>query len=871
MIVVLGRRQANGRPLGVIGSGGLAPTAVTNLNVGMASSTTLPVTFTAASGSALIAYSGFTSPHGSSTWTQNSASFTSTGGTFVGLAPSTSYDLRIVASNAYGLSTTDNLVGSSTSTASATSFSVALSTAGGAPSAPVQILVTPSSGAWPSGEVITPSVTGLAGSFDNASLIGTGKASVVFNFTPVSAPGTLGSFNVSATGMLNSSGAQSYAITAVSASGTANRFDALFPVSATTIGTAQTLSISPNGAWPPSAGSITLAVSKGTGNFPDGATANYSPASTTPVAIRYQPTAAGEHAIRCSNTAALYAPYPSPLNVFAVSSGTAQTITANLVFGDQAAHQRDTVSGNPSGFSFSWARGWGEVPINITALGGATNCLWIKLVDALSSGATTMLGTGTYLNAAPVQVYGPLSGTGRLTLLLPAGPYHYFAEIATDAAFTNPIRLANRFSVGVVFGVASRSFECGVGQAYAQSGGAVSTTYAKAVTFGSYDYRYPADSGWFRNDGVSGDPYQYHYGNTSSSGSMELGRIVEAQLGVVCGIAGMLSSTGGGLDQFVGHDGSLSYGFQGTMSYACGGKFRYFWGATNSWDGVDSNYPTESLAENRIRYKAAVDWIARNYPACAVIGWCSASGIFGGDGSRPEGFTRNTCIFLNEIEPVNPMVVSKETYNWNEYANNHATMAARMQYVRSSARLIFATETAAMGGNQTQNRGPTLSASATISSGSRVIRFPFKLHGGTALQGVKILFNNSTFSYNPASAGDIASLFALYPSGGYAGAAGTPGKTIKITGAAINATAPPPGADGTIDVTLAGASGITYGDGTTDVMPSTMTAHFASDFGQSTGGVPAGEATVLCDDRTDFGIGMGWHMRPKQDIMIKTV
>jgi len=130
----------------------------------------------------------------------------------------------------------------------------------------------------------------------------------------------------------------------------------VFGVSSGPVGTAQTLSLPPNGLWPAQAGTITAAVAKGAGTFPDGATASYTPGSATPVTIRYQPSAAGEHAISLTNTAGLYVPYAAPLNAFAVSSGAAQTIAANTVFEDQACHQRDVTSGIPNGFSFSWPR-----------------------------------------------------------------------------------------------------------------------------------------------------------------------------------------------------------------------------------------------------------------------------------------------------------------------------------------------------------------------------------------------------------------------------------------------------------------------------------------------------------------------------------
>ena len=252
------------------------------------------------------------------------------------------------------------------------------------------------------------------------------------------------------------------------------------------------------------------------------------------------------------------------------------------------------------------------------------------------------------------------------------------------------------------------------------------------------------------------------------------------------------------MDSMINHDGSLTYAFHDTVFASCGGKFRYLWVATGNWDGTDAAYPTETHAENRTRYFAAIDWIASNFPACAVIGWVtSASGYYGGDGSRPEGYTRNQMVFLNEIEPVNPMVVSKESYNWNEFYGGHSTMGAREQYVRSSLRLMFAAETTAFGGLQTADRGPTLAATGTIAAGSRIIQIPYTLHGGTALVAVGIDFANPGFTYGPATNSELATLFTVYQAGGYSGN----GQAIKIDSVAINDGAK------TIDLSLTGASG----------------------------------------------------------------
>ncbi len=394
------------------------------------------------------------------------------------------------------------------------------------------------------------------------------------------------------------------------------------------------------------------------------------------------------------------------------------------------------------------------------------------------------------------------------------------------------------------------------------------TTYKKTATWVGFDYRYSdVDSGWYLHDGVTADPYQYHYGEASSSGAQEIGRLVESQLGVCVGIAGN-SATGGGLDSMVNHDGSLTGAFAGTVGAATGSKFRYFWMATGGWDGVDGTYPSETHAEVRTRAFGAVDWIARNFPSCAVIGWVTgASGIFGSDGSRAVGYTRNQMIIMNEIEPSNPMVVSKENYSWNEYNQSHATMSARVEYVRPGFRKLMAAEVTAMGGLQSGARGPTLAGSGTFKASARVISIPYTLpSGASALQTIGLTHNNpNPVSINGATAQEIAGLFAVYGSGGYQGN----GTAIKIDSAVINAVAK------TIDLSLTGPSGVTYADGTTGAVPSGFSIQFAADFGASNNALApgSGRTAVITDDRIDTanGIPYGWHMLPALDIAISTV
>ncbi len=117
-MTILSRRRLNGKAYNVTtgSGGGSAPGQVGSLAAGTATASTIPVTYTAASGAT--SYQGYTSPHGAGTWTLNAGTFGATGGTFSGLAATTDYDLRVVASNTYGSSTTDLLTGVTTTSAS---------------------------------------------------------------------------------------------------------------------------------------------------------------------------------------------------------------------------------------------------------------------------------------------------------------------------------------------------------------------------------------------------------------------------------------------------------------------------------------------------------------------------------------------------------------------------------------------------------------------------------------------------------------------------------------------------------------------------------------------------------------------------------
>ena len=114
------------------------------------------------------------------------------------------------------------------------------------------------------------------------------------------------------------------------------------------------------------------------------------------------------------------------------------------------------------------------------------------------------------------------------------------------------------------------------------------------------------------------------------------------------------------------------------------------------------------------------------------------------------------------------------------------------------------------------------------------------------------------YSKDTASATDLASLFAVYPKGGFSKATGALGTPIQITGVSIDASY--------IYLTLAANA------------TAAMTVHYASDFGVSggtglVGSQPGSEGlvTILGDDLDPLKIGIGQSLFSQLDITISVV
>lgn len=866
----------------------IAPSPVGGLVPATPTALTIPVTYTAANGTAPITYIGYTSPHAAGAWTQNGGTFSATGGTFTGLAAATRYDLRIVASNSAGSSTTDLTTGISTAQSATAptqvgSFAAATPTAftipvtytaalGTAPVAYVGYSSPHSANTW----------TQNSGSFSSTGGSYVGLSPTTSYDLRIIASNSAGS---STTELLIGTSTTS----APSFTGAANRYDIVPNKSVVASLSPVTITAYPNGKW--SGETITPTAVSGNGTFSPTSFATPSGSSAS-VSFTYTPSVVGEHAIAATNSGALYNPYSAPLNVYSAGSGVARNIAVSIASGlDPQPRQFDTLLGVANGFSFSGAKGWGSVSINLSAIDGATDGLWIRLYDADSAGATTAVGSGTALNPTPVQVYGPVSTTGTKSLLLPASTYLYLADIATDPAFTNPVRIPQRFAVWLGMGLLGRSQEAGIAWWWCDTLAPTGETFNKVLTRPAIDYRYePQNAGFYRQNGTAGGANNGDPGGPTS-GAQAAGRLVAATMGVGLFMVGAMAN-GGGVDEFINRDGSFSLAFQFTVADAgIDKKFRWLWAASqDGWDNVNSAYP-ESYAEYHTRFIAGIDWVARNYPACAIQGWGaggtgrpepngSAMAGINGPGSATPGAARLQDIFLSEVEPTNPMALSKDNHAWAAFKFGHGNQSSKRLYAQTGIRQLLSAELGINGGLQTQNRGPTLMSAGTIASGSRVIRLPGNLNGGGALQTVKISQSNPNYSvaFGQASASDLASLVAIYGPGGYSGN----GQAIRITGVAINTSNLPSGADFTLDVTLAGSSGITYADGTTATFPAGFTAHYAADLNAS-GGTgynvydtsaeppPTAFLNMITDSQVSAPWEWGRHVRPKLDIQISVV
>lgn len=664
---------------------------------------------------------------------------------------------------------------------------------------------------------------------------------------------------------------------------TATRYDIVLGASSGAASSARTATLYPNGNWP-SSGSITLTATNGT--VSPSAMVTLSGGSS-PVSVTWTPSAAGELAISGTNTAGLSDPWPAPYTCLIAASGTVRTLTVTTgvwtdptgaYVKDRRTYQKDTPIGNPNGFSTTANAGWGAVWFQINPAGSSSG-VFVRLYDADSSGVTTMPGTGTLVQAA-VQIYGAVAaGSQTIRALLPASDTRYYADLATDAAFTNPVRVPQSFFVRDVVAILVRSQEGGLATSW-QYGGAPGTGYANYTkTTGIVSWSSGSDTtvtdAWFASSWADYDGADLTFKNTTdgnfyynSAAGMELGRLWKAYKGHGVGIVVVVVVDGSNAAflNMIGSDGTPCQGFRDALTYQCGGKFRYL--KTGANDGGDFS---SSLSVIRTALKGFVSYVPAHYPACAVMSLSHWSGL--GAGAGANGAARADAIVQNEIEPANPMVVSgNANYDWTGFNGGHADWASQVRYTRAAVRSMLAAETPTFGGfgYALGQRGPRLASNGTIVSGSGVIKLPFTLPtGATQLLGKKWpSSSNSTFTYSSLAPGDYQGWIYIY-----AGSAPPSGTNIRFSGITIDNT------NRTLNIALdtSGGAGVaTYSDGSTGAMPTTFNVVLGAWWNLNPY-VNSGStvyAVGLFDDRTNTaqdGIEYGWLLPPKLDITVTTV
>lgn len=779
----------------------------------------------------------------------------------------------------------------------ATTFTTSLSPTSGQAGTMATYVVTPGSAGFPAGRTVLPVVTGF--STPSAQSPATGSATpLTFVLMVTGAAGSTAIANVSINGMANQTGAQTFAIAAApvvtpppTPTTTTNHYDVALASTRVPAGTAVPGTIIPtNGLW--KSGTITLAPSNGDPvinvQAPSGGNGALS--------FSYTPTKEGEIKLVPSNTAGFYDGAAQQLNVFASSAGTPRTITAHFAVIDLLGTQRQTPSGDPSGFQL-WGKGAGARQVVIDSIDGSTTAIWMQPF-ACDPNATNS-SPGASLHGA-AQVYGTVGAAGSINVLLPAGIPWVMWKIAGDQSMTNAFTLPQRARVGHVRFMAGRSLDQCIVNSYAY--GYVSdpndnnynTTGNAAIlnwpaynqnttTFGAFNNHTNNPSNMFDGNAYSGGvprgflqydkasvmAWQGNNGAHAAIGAQVMGGLCEATLGVGLTIVFGLQN-GEPTDQGISHTGDLEQSVSDLITLACPAGFREFttgW-AINGDEWSDRTYPN-SIAETVTRYSALFDKMAKRIPGCGVMALGSLEGFYGNDGSFQQGannpygqigYTRLHAGLSEQVAAVNPQVVMFFHTIWNARYYGHPSMGSRIPGAQSRWLTYMQGEHSAWGGYQLPyaKRGPTFSRSAQYIPGQRLVRLFGTLNGASAVSAQKFHFNDQ-MDYGlsgGASPAELASAFSVYP--GYP-TAHFQADALPTTGAQISTANLPSGADFSVDITLAAAPA-----------GSELTVQ-TCEFGNSNSTVTpdCGYSVAITDvDHRVNGILFGFEAQPQIDIHV---
>lgn len=456
-------------------------------------------------------------------------------------------------------------------------------------------------------------------------------------------------------------------------------------------------------------------------------------------------------------------------------TGSSSGTLSSTSFDQKRVFNRDAYSGNPTGFSTTYNKGWGEVAFNLTPNAAVSTGVWVRLHDASSSGASaTTPGTGTVLQAALQVGTNLTTGANTLKINIPAGLVWFYADFALDAAMSNPVRVTSQFGVGAVFVFTGTSHAAGYAGFWAYPDtdpypdiDTMTNPSPFGVCYAPFDLVSPGllANTWQKPGNRGESPY------TSSFAGEFLNRCIN-QLGVVCALIGRGEHSGGNIIDWEPVD-TLAAGFYGReMAYVgavldhAGWKFEAF-----IWQhGVNDQGSNRTRAQMIRAINRALSYMDSKVAApFATI--MSTTPMWGGAN------TSSACRPLMEVDyaiaqtrPNTWPLAMFDCGGW--FVVGHLSMIAKMRMARMMARYCLTAMGPAKGGlSQNVPIGPTYAGTATRTG--KVIDIPVNMAGGTQLLKYKWWEVNTTTDTNYVEVtnqasipnSDLRFLVALYPPG----------------------------------------------------------------------------------------------------------
>ncbi len=427
---------------------------------------------------------------------------------------------------------------------------------------------------------------------------------------------------------------------------------------------------------------------------------------------------------------------------------------------DHRVFQRDTAVGNPAGFATAYNRGWGAVPITVTARRAASG-LWLRLHDAADGSAAP--GTGTPIQPA-IAVPGRAlaAGPNQVTLTLPAGPRFYYVDLGLSPDMAGAVRIPTPFGVGSITVVAGHSHAVGMLIQYPYEGAnAPSISAAVRISEAGVVFS-PAMAGrpmaavgldrWEKPGNYGESPYVTTF-------AAEYLRLVSAQLGVVAALTGH-AANGAEIAAYSPTSSSQYYAALMNVLAHCDVKFDAFiWnhGGTDAVRQIGRDIYYRGLAE-------VLDALSAQSKRPFVTLITNLGALWAGiDDDRSRLQVQIAC---QDLERDRPNVVLNRWFDAGYGYSGHLDMTSRTHVARSFYRLFMSALGTANGGFD-QKRGPRLAGTATRARGSRDITLAVVQDGGTALVGYLQRTLNPTAQVESVATGiDLAKTFNVYAPGG---------------------------------------------------------------------------------------------------------